>query len=307
MKKNYFKLSVLLVAVAVCFSCEEPNKPDKPDENDDTTVVTPDKPDGDEDGDTTVVMPAPEMLFVEGGTFQMGSNDGDSDEQPVHSVTLSDFYIGKYEVMQAEYAAVMDTNPSYFDGDSLPVEQVSWYDAIEYCNALSVAEGLTPYYTIDITAEDANNTSPEDDVRWSVTCNTASKGYRLPTEAEWEYAARGGNESQVYIYSGSNTHGYVAWYDENSNNTTHTVGTKAANELGIHDMSGNVWEWCWDWNDTYSSAVATNPQGAETGEDRVVRGGSWYDSGNYCRSAYRSGGVASLGGSGLGFRVARSL
>ncbi len=307
MKKNLLKVSLLMAVAAVCFSCEEPNNPNIPDEKDDTTVTTPDKPDKDEDGDTTVTVSAPEMVLLVGGTFQMGSTDGDSDEEPVHGVTLSDFYIGKYEVTQAEYAAVMDTNPSYFKGDDLPVEQVSWYDAIEYCNALSIAEGLTPYYTIDKTTEDANNASIDDDVKWTVTSNTLSKGYRLPTEAEWEYAAKGGNESQDYTYSGSNTQADVAWYAENSNSTTHAVGTKAANELGLYDMSGNVWEWCLDWNDTYSSAAQTNPQGADAGEDRVVRGGSCNDSGNYCRSAYRSGGVASLGGSSLGFRVACSL
>ncbi len=279
MKKNLLKVSLLMMAAAVCFSCEELNKLNAPEE----------------------------MVFVKGGTFQMGSTDGGSNEEPVHSVTLSDFYIGKYEVTQAEYTAVMGSNPSLFKGDDLPVEQVSWYDAIEYCNALSIAEGLTPYYAIDKTTEDPNNTSTSDEVKWTVTCNTSSKGYRLPTEAEWEYAAKGGNQTQGYTYSGSNTLDDVAWYDENSNGTTHTVGTKAANELGIYDMSGNVWEWCWDWYGTYSSTAETNPQGPASGEYRVIRGGSWYSLDLNCRSSNRYGNFADNRFNYLGLRVARSL
>jgi len=174
------------------------------------------------------------FVFVEGGTFQMGSNDGDSDEKPVHSVTVSSFYVGKFEVTQKEYQNVMGKNPSYFKGENNPVENVTWYDAVKYCNKRSEKEGRTPSYNIN-----GNN----------VTCDFSANGYRLPTEAEWEYAARGGNKSQNYKYSGSNKIGDVAWYDSNSGLRTHPVGQKAPNELGIYDMTGNVWEWCWDWYD----------------------------------------------------------
>ena len=165
------------------------------------------------------------MIFVEGGTFQMGSNNGDSDEKPVHRVTVSDFYIGKYEVTQKEWYEVMGNNPSRFKGRNLPVEEVSWYDAVEFCNKKSKAEGLTPCYTGS---------------RKNTKCNFSANGYRLPTEAEWAYAARGGIKSKGYKYSGSNTIGDVAWYISNSGSKTHTVGTKKANELGIYDMTGNV-------------------------------------------------------------------
>ncbi|WP_291528415.1 formylglycine-generating enzyme family protein, partial [Bacteroides sp. UBA939] len=144
----------------------------------------------------------PEMVYVQGGTFRMGSESGFDDEKPVHQVTVSSFYIGKYEVTQAQWRSVMGTNPSHFKGDNLPVESVSWTEAREFASRLSTATG---------------------------------KRYRLPTEAEWEYAARGGNKSQGYTYSGSNTLGNVAWYYDNSGNTTHSVGTKSPNELGIYD------------------------------------------------------------------------
>lgn len=196
-----------------------------------------------------------EMVFVEGGTFDMGCNEYDQ-EKPVHSVTVGDFYIGKTEVTQAQYQAVMGNNPSSFKGDNLPVEQVSWNDAVAYCKKLSQKEGVT---------------------------------YRLSTEAEWEYAARGGNQSRRYTYSGSNNVGDVAWYCENSGSKTQPVGTKQPNELGIYDMSGNVWEWCNDWYDGnyYKNSPSRNPRGASSGSDRVLRGGSWVDGAGYCRVAYR--------------------
>ena len=195
----------------------------------------------------------------------MGSNDGDSDEKPVHQVTVSSFLIGKYEVTQAEWKEVMGLNPSYWKGDNLPVENVSWYDAVDYCNKRSLKEGLTPCYS------GSGN---------SIICNWGANGYRLPTEAEWEYAARGGKHSKGYKYSGSNDIGSVAWYDGNAGNKTHEVGTKAANELGLHDMSGNVWEWCWDWYDSgyYAKSPGSDPRGAGSGSYRELRGGSWiYD------------------------------
>ena len=187
-----------------------------------------------------------DMVYVEGGTFTMGAtseqgSDAYSDESPAHSVTVSDFYIGKYEVTQAQWRAVMGSNPSKFKGDNLPVEQVSWNDIQKFITKLNTMTGKT---------------------------------FRLPTEAEWEYAARGGNQSKGYKYSGSNTLDNVAWY-YNSGGKTHPVGQKQPNELGLYDMSGNVWEWCQDWYGSYSSSSQTNPTGPSSGSYRVLRGGDW--------------------------------
>ena len=232
------------------------------------------------------------LIFIQGVTFQMGSNNGESDEKPVHSVTVDDFYISKYEVTQKEWKAVMGSNPSYFKGDNLPVEQVSWYDAVEFCNKKSRKEGLTPCYSGSGK---------------SITCNFNANGYRLPTEAEWEYAVRGGNKSRNYKYSGSNTIGDVAWYSSNSGSKTHPVGTKQANELGISDMSGNVWEWCWDWydNDYYSSSPRNDPTGPSSGSYRVLRGGSWHDFDDYCRVAHRNFSNPDYSYNDYGFRIVR--
>ena len=187
------------------------------------------------------------MVYVEGGTFSMGAtaeqgSDAYYDEKPAHQVTLKGFYIGKYEVTQAEWKVVMGENPSYFKGDNLPVENVSWFDCQEFICKLNELTG---------------------------------KNFRLPTEAEWEYAARGGRRSYGAKYAGDNDIDKVAWHKGNSNNTTHPVGTKRANELGLYDMTGNVWEWCQDWYGHYSSASQTNPTGPGSGGERVSRGGSW--------------------------------
>ncbi len=230
------------------------------------------------------------MIKVEGGIFQMGSENGYDVEKPVHSVTLSSFYMGKYQVTQKEWQAVMGTNPSYFKGDKRPVEQITWYQAVEFCNKLSQNEGLSPAYTINVT---------------SVSCNWNADGYRLPTEAEWEFAARGGNQSKGYTYSGSNNLDEVGWYSSNSDDT-HEVGTKKANELGIYDMSGNVWEWCWDLYDSYTSSAQTNPRGATSGSRRVLRGGCWLGSADFCRVSFR-GGFPFLSSNNFGFRLARSI
>ncbi|MDR1904282.1 MAG: formylglycine-generating enzyme family protein [Treponema sp.] len=203
-----------------------------------------------------------QVEYIEGGTFLMGSaNSGNSDEQPVHSVTVRSFYMGKYEVTQREWLEVMGSNPSYFIGEDLPVERVSWYEAVEYCNKRSLKEGLTPAY------------SGGGD---SIVCDFSTNGYRLPTEAEWEYAAKGGNKDErPYEYSGDDNVDNVAWYADNSGFTTHPVGTKAPNSLGLYDMTGNVWEWCWDWYGSYGSDDAqTDPTGASSGSNRVRRGGS---------------------------------
>jgi formylglycine-generating enzyme required for sulfatase activity len=237
--------------------------------------------------------PAPaNMVFVEGGTFQMGSTNGQDGENPMHTVTVKSFYMGKYEVTQKEWAAVMGSNPSNFKGDNLPVEQVSWNDAIEYCNKLSLKEGLTPAYRGSGNA---------------VTCDFNASGYRLPTEAEWEYAAKEGNKDYIsYEYSGGNGVDGVAWYGGNSGRTSHPVGTKQANSLGLYDMSGNVWEWCWDWFGNYSSGSQTNPTGAFSGTRRVFRGGSWLNDAASVRSAFRHNFTPSDRGNYLGFRLVRS-
>ena len=220
------------------------------------------------------------MIKVKGGTFQMGSNDSeaDSDEKPVHSVTLSDYYIGETEVTQELWEAVMGSNPSGFKEPKNPVEIVSWDDCQEFIKKLNELTG---------------------------------KNFRLPTEAEWEYAARGGNKSRDYKYSGSNTIGDVAWCYENAYDVgktspdygTHTVGTKSPNELGLYDMSGNVWEWCSDWYGDYSSSAQTNPTGPATGSYRVFRGGSWYYSAQSCRVANRSYGTPVSPNNDRGFRL----
>ena len=200
------------------------------------------------------------MVWVEGGTFRMGAtseqgSDVNSDEKPVHSVTLSGYYIGKTEVTQALWRAVMGSNPSHFKGDNLPVECVSWNDCQEFIRKLNALTG---------------------------------QNFRLPTEAEWEFACRGGNNSRGYKYSGSNYIDNVAWYDGISGDKTHPVATKLPNELGIYDMTGNVWEWCSDWNGKYSSGAQTNPKGPYDGSYRVVRGGSWDDNAKGCRSSNRT-------------------
>ena len=212
------------------------------------------------------------MVYVIGGTFQMGSTTGESDEKPVHSVTVGSFSIGETEVTQALWKAVMGSNPSYFEGDNLPVEMVSWNDCQTFIKKLNELTGET---------------------------------FRLPTEAEWEYAAKGGNKSKGYTYSGSNTIADVAWYRGNSDNETHAVATKSPNELGIYDMSGNVWEWCQDWYGSYSSSAQTNPTGPSSGSDRVFRGGFWYSYASYCRSAFRYSLAPSSGTCDLGLRLAR--
>ena len=199
------------------------------------------------------------MVWVEGGTFRMGAtseqgSDAYDKEKPVHSVTLSGYYIGKTEVTQALWKAVMCSNPSRFKGDNLPVEWVSWNDCQEFIRKLNALTG---------------------------------QNFRLPTEAEWEFACRGGNNSRGYKYSGSNYIDNVAWYDGNSGKNTHPVATKLPNELGIYDMSGNVWEWCSDWYGYYSSVAQTNPKGPYGGSDRVLRGGSWYTNARFFRSSYR--------------------
>ncbi len=210
------------------------------------------------------------MIKVEGGTFQMGE---EGFATPVHQVALTnDYYIGETEVTQELWIAVMGSNPSYFKGSNqLPVEQVSWNDCQTFISKLNELTGRT---------------------------------FRLPTEAEWEFAARGGNASNGYTYSGSNTIDNVAWYYSNSSSQTHEVATKAPNELGIYDMSGNVMEWCQDWYGSYSSSAQTNPTGSTSGSDRVLRGGGWLYYDYDCRVADRALSSASNAYEALGLRFA---
>jgi formylglycine-generating enzyme required for sulfatase activity len=202
----------------------------------------------------------PGMVFVKGGNLQMGTNEVVSDEKPVHSVTLDSFYMGKFEVTQEEWEAVMDNNPSTYKGKNLPVDNVDWHNSVEYCNKRSEKEGLTPCY------------KGSGD---KITCDFNADGYRLPTEAEWEYACRGGLESRNYLYSGGNNPDEVAWHEKNSGDKTQPVGKKKPNEIGIYDMSGNIWEWCWDWYDDeyYKNSPTHNPKGAASGKQRSYRGG----------------------------------
>jgi formylglycine-generating enzyme required for sulfatase activity len=259
----------------------------------------------------------PTMVRIEGGTFTMGSPANEPerwDDEVQHRVTVSTFYMSKYEVTQAEYESVMETNPSYFKGANLPVENVSWYNAVEYCNALSQREGLTPAYTIDKSRSDPNNKSENDRIKWLVTRNPNANGYRLPTEAEWEYACRAGtttpfNTGNNITTNQANYDGYGP-YNNNAKGThreeTTPVGSFAANQWDLHDMHGNVWEWCWDWYDDYTSGTQTNPPGAVSGAYRVLRGGSWYDIAGYVRSAHRRDDDSVYGNYGIGFRLVRN-
>jgi formylglycine-generating enzyme required for sulfatase activity len=256
------------------------------------------------------------MVRIQGGTFTMGSPANEpsrGSDETHHQVTVSSFYMGKYEVTQKEYQEVMGTNPSIFKGDNLPVENIRWYEAIEYCNKRSQKEGLTPAYTIDKNPSDSNNNSKNDTMRWLVTRVPNADGYRLPTEAEWEYACRAGTTTP--FNTGNNIITRNANYDGNNpynNNAkgeyrqkTTPVGSFAPNAWGLYDMHGNVWEWCWDWYGAYSSGAQTDPVGASSGAGRVYRGGSWGSYAELARSAYRSGNAPSYRYDSLGFRLVR--
>ena len=219
---------------------------------------------------------ASDMVYVEGGTFTMGAtseqgSDAYNDEKPAHQVTLSSFHICKYEVTQELWQAVMGSNPSKSKGIKRPVEQVSWEDCQVFISKLNQLTG---------------------------------KNYRLPTEAEWEYAARGGNRSNGYKYAGGNSIGDVAWYEGNCILSTNDIGMKRANELGLYDMAGNVWEWCSDWKGNYSTSNQTNPRGASSGSYRVRRGGFWSSDAKFCRVSFRIGSPPDYRFEGLGLRLA---
>ncbi|MGE5296347.1 MAG: SUMF1/EgtB/PvdO family nonheme iron enzyme, partial [Solirubrobacterales bacterium] len=235
-----------------------------------------------------------EMVLIPAGTFQMGSDSGSPDEKPVHAVRLDAFLMDRYEVVQSEFKKHQISDPSHFKGDRQPLEQINWTDAALYCNERSMAEGLEPCYNEET---------------WE--CNFDATGYRLPTEAEWEYACRAGSDAK---YSFGNSAGQLAayaWFADSSGKTTHPVGQKKPNAWGLYDMHGNVAEWCNDRyaKDYYANSPAENPRGPAEGQERVLRGGAWNSIADACRSTYRASDPAiddtCLANDALGFRCVR--
>jgi sulfatase modifying factor 1 len=249
--------------------------------------------------------PLLQLKKVDGGTFMMGSKDdnriAENDEQKQHKVNISSFQINKLEVTVWEWKDYckkikkkMPLKPVWGWNDNNPITNITWFDAVNYCNWLSNHDGLKPAYTV---------AGP------NYNCDFTANGYRLPTEAEWEFAAKGGNKSKGFIFSGSNTVTDVAWFVKNSNGKPHSVGTKMPNELGIYDMNGNVWEWCWDWynKDYYKNEDGNNPTGPIRGDKKSVRGGSWDSQINYLRTANRISTSPERTNEFYGFRIARTV
>ncbi len=252
---------------------------------------------------------AEDLVLIKGGGFT-------NQKLQLHrsNVSIADFYIGKKEVSQKEWFEVMGTNPSRFKLEGHPVEMITWYDAIVYCNKRSLQEALDPFYQIDSLHIDEINTSPDDSIKWTVNINNGANGYRLPTELEWVYAASGGQSSESFAFSGADSIAVVAWYWQNSgdkpqggywdynalegnNSRTHKIGSKKPNELGLYDMSGNVYELCQDWYEE---------EGVPPGASRVIRGGSWAAVELTCELAFRHFFVPNNRSGDVGFRVCRS-
>lgn len=236
------------------------------------------------------------MVHVESGSFLMGSpryeEEREQDEDR-HQVTLTrDYLIGSTEVNQEQWFSVMATNPSRFEGADRPVENITFDECIEFCNQLSIIEGLTPAYG-----------RRHGEVYW----NRESNGYRLPTEAEWEFACRAGSQKRFTSGDRAVDLNEVSWFRNNSTGRTHNVALRAPNNWGLHDMHGNVWEWCWNWSAEYPSRFATDPEGPRQGSSRVIRGGSWDNPTEACRSANHNSAKPGFHGGILGFRVARTV
>lgn len=242
----------------------------------------------------------PKMISIEGGQFLMGGAAAN------YPVTLTSFKLSETPITQKQFSYVMGHNPSKLQGDDKPVEMVNWCEAIIYCNILSTMQNLTPCYSIG-SVTDLRTFDASSPVWKRISCNFMANGYRLPTEAEWEFAARGGKKCDPYQFSGSSDINKVAWYGENSDITTHIVGTKAPNSLGLFDMCGNVMEWCWDYFvQEFPPTAQTNPHGPQIGNMHIKRGGSWLDDFQQCTVYFRSASAPAGKSSSLGFRVCQS-
>jgi formylglycine-generating enzyme required for sulfatase activity len=251
------------------------------------------------------------FVLIKGGTFTMGSPASEPErgtDETQHRVTVNDYYIAKSSVTQREYTQLMGNNPSEFNGDDLPVENITWFDAIRYCNDRSTQEGLTPAYAISGTGNEVSN----------VTWNRNANGYRLPTEAEWEYACRAGTTTPFNIGNSitdreANCYNHYGYNNNSSGRTiggyrgrTAPVNSFGANSWGLFDMHGNVADWCWDWYGEYGASAQTNPAGPVTGTLRVNRGGGWNDFPKHIRSAYRAATPPENASFNLGFRLVRN-
>lgn len=264
------------------------------------------------------------FVFVEGGTFSMGTKNESVNERPVHTVKVDSFYMMQTEVTQKLYTEVMGINPSYFqdgvqepfeeieEGESQemrPAERVSWYEALIFCNRLSERDGLKPCYSINKKTDEVTKASApqiENPMWTGVDCNWKANGYRLPTEAEWEYAARGGKYAENFRYAGGAVLDEVAWCRDNSGYKTHEVARKKPNALGLYDMSGNVFELCWDWLHSYVDNRRDNPRGPYPGTRHVERGGSWSYGADDCTVTIRYFDEPHLRDDNVGLRVVRS-
>lgn len=249
-----------------------------------------------------------EMIYLPGAEFSMGTGfmNRSEYERPRHDVVLPSFLMGYTEVTQSMWNEVMGSNPSVRPGNNYPVTNVSWYQVLEFCNALSLRDGFDPVYKINKDFPDANNASDFDSLRYSVSCNWQASGYRLPTEAEWEFAARCGDSGNSLQYSGSNNLNEVGWFDGNSGKQVREVATKTPNSWGFFDLSGNVFEWCWDYWGPYFKERQIHPKGAISGSYRVARGGSWMSESDPCSNTARGGFAPQTQSKELGLRLVRN-